>query len=253
MKRILLAGLLVLMCGVANAAQWQNAGTAQLPGTINVSDIDYNTQNYVTGPLDRLLAGYRSGLVLTYSSASELTVTAGEVMVANEDASVRLMLRNTTSTTIVWGNIDTGSEAGSTLYYIYAIAATTASETATFKISADSAKPSGYAGFGGYAKIGSFYNDASSNITKIMPSNIYPATVINTGTIANGATIALPDGYVNDQCNCFVSINTYTQTACYQNNISLSVNSSRVVTADDIFGCNPDATVTANYIIICTK
>lgn len=162
MKRIFLVGLLVLMCGVGHAAQWQNAGTAQLPGTINVSDIDYNMQNYVTGPLNRLLAGYRAKMVLTYSSASQLTVTAGEVMVENSDASVRLVLRNTSSTTVTWADLDTGSEAVSTTYYLYAIAATSAAETATFKISASSTAPSGVTY---YAKLGSFYNNASGDIS----------------------------------------------------------------------------------------
>lgn len=163
MKRMSLIFLLVfILCGVASAAQWNNGGTAQVPGTINVSDLDYNMQNYVTGPLDRLLSGYREEMKVTYSSASQLSITAGEVMVSNADESVRLVLRNTAATTVTWADIDTGSEAVSTTYYVYAVASLITSETATFKISASSTAPNGVTY---YKKIGSFYNNASGDIS----------------------------------------------------------------------------------------
>lgn len=163
--RIILSLLMILVFAVPSySAQWQNAGTAQLPGTINISDIDYNTQNYITGPLDRLLSSYRKGVLLQYNSASQLTASAGEIMVSNSAGTVRLVLRNTSATTITWSDIDTGSEAASTTYYVYAIAATSAAETATFKISASSTAPSGITY---YKRIGSFYNNSQSNISYI--------------------------------------------------------------------------------------
>lgn len=251
MKRLFLVLLMLLTCGVANAAQWQNAGTAQLPGTLNVSDVDYNTQNYVTGPLDRLLADYREGMILQYSSASQITVTAGQVMVANSDASTRLVMKTSSATTVTWADIDTGAEAGSTTYYVYAIAATSASETATFKISASSTAPTGQTY---YAKIGTFYNDASSNITLIMPNNVYPAIAISTGTVSNGATIPLPDGYVQSQCSWQVALSSFNYGIGAGPNHP-AVQASATVDANRVVSVSQGSTGTAyaNYIIIGLK
>ena len=71
------------------------------------------------------------------------------------------MRQNTTATTVTWADIDTGAEAASTTYYVYAVADADAT-TATFMISANSSTPTGATY---YKRIGSFYNDSSSNIT----------------------------------------------------------------------------------------
>lgn len=162
MFKILLA--LLLLTQPSWATQWR-AGTGELSllGSSNASDIDTNTYNSIVKPLDNLLATYNQQY-LNYTSAGTLTVSAGSVTVSNSDGSIRLMLINTTTTTIDFTNIDTGAEASNTTYYVYAIAATTSSTAATYKISASSSSPSGSTY---WYKIGSFLNNASSNIENI--------------------------------------------------------------------------------------
>ena len=72
------------------------------------------------------------------------------------------MRQNTANTTVTWADIDTGAEAASTTYYVYAVADADAT-TATFMVSANSSTPTGATY---YKKIGSFYNDSSSNIDR---------------------------------------------------------------------------------------
>lgn len=164
MFKILLV-LLLMTTPAWATVQWRNGtGANTLLGTSNASDIDTNTYNNIVSPLDSLLANYKQGIILTYSSASQLTATAGSVTVSNSDASIKLMLKNANSTTITFSDLDTGVEGSSTTYYVYAIAASASSTSATFKISASSSAPSG---FTYYKRIGSFLNDGSSNITTI--------------------------------------------------------------------------------------
>lgn len=165
----------------ALCAQWKNADTAFIDGdAVLFNDIDTNLTNYVINPSDRLLSNYRNGMALAYSSASALTVSAGEVMVSNSAGTIRLMMNNTSSASVSFSDLDTGSEASSTTYYVYAVAATTASETATFKISASGTAPSGVTY---YKKLGSFYNDSSSNIDQ---NKIYAAAYDAPFTDASG-------------------------------------------------------------------
>lgn len=117
--------------------------------------------------IDRMLANYREGMTLTYSSATTISVTAGEVMCSNSDGSVRKMRQNTSAVNVTFADIDTGAEASSTTYYLYAVADADAT-TATFKISASSTAPTGVTY---YKRLGSFYNDASSNISQIINDN----------------------------------------------------------------------------------
>lgn len=117
--------------------------------------------------LDRLLANYRQGMVLAYSSATTVTVSAGEVMCSNSDGSVRKMRNNPSATNVTFSDLDAGSEAPSTTYYIYANCDADAT-TATFKISASSTSPTGITHF---KRLGSFYNDSSSNVTSHQVTN----------------------------------------------------------------------------------
>lgn len=158
----ILLSLMVLFATPALADQWRGGtGENTLVGTTLFNDIDTVSYSNIVAPLDRLLAGYRKGMSLIYDSASQITVASGEVTVSNSDGSIRLMLQNTSNTTVTWSDIDTGAEASSTTYYIYAIAASSSATTATFKISASSTEPSGVTY---YKRIGSFYNNSSSNI-----------------------------------------------------------------------------------------
>lgn len=130
-------------------------------GTTSPSDLDTNIPiNWAAQ--DRLLSNYRQGFKIYYSSASALTVGAGEVMVSNSGGTTRLMLNKTSSTTVNWSNLDTGSEAASTTYYVYAGTSTTTDTSPTFYISASSSAPTGVTY---YKRLGSFYNNSSSAIT----------------------------------------------------------------------------------------
>ncbi len=117
--------------------------------------------------LTNLLINYREGCRVDYKSAADLYVRAGAMMITDASGNRRLR-RNTTDTTVTWADIDTGAEANSTVYYVYALADTNAT-TFTIKISTSTSAPSG-ATF--YKKIGAFYNNASGNIVGITNLNL---------------------------------------------------------------------------------
>lgn len=143
--------------------------------------------------IDRMLANYREGMTISYSSASALSVSAGEVMVSNAAGTARLMLKNDAATSVTFTDIDTGAEAPSTTYYVYAIAAAADSVAATFKISASSSAPSGVTY---YKRIGSFYNDASSNIGAVSNDNDLKKVGAWTAKTVGTTYRALSDGDV---------------------------------------------------------
>jgi len=157
-KKLFLSLLIIaVVAGNAFAAdQWDKLEPL---GTRSASDIDayVDTNNEA---LDRLLGKYRRGAEIVYASASTITVEAGEVACDNSGSSIRRWRQNTSSTTVTWSDIDTGSETGSTTYYLYAVADTDAT-TFTVEISTSSTAPSGATY---YRRLGSFYNDSSSDI-----------------------------------------------------------------------------------------
>ena len=165
MRKILLAiGILLLSVSIALAAtQWRNGtGANTILGDEQGADIDSASYNNIVKPLDTMLSKYREGCEITYLSASTLTVGDGQVMLSNADGSIRLMQSNTSNTTVTWSDLDTGSEAASTTYYIYAYQATVGDSDFDVAISASSSTPSGITY---YRRLGSFYNDSDSNIT----------------------------------------------------------------------------------------
>jgi len=157
--------------------------------------------------LDRFLSYGRHDCRISYSSASAVSVAAGSIVCSNSAGTTRQLRVNTSATSVTFADLDNGGEVASTTYYIFAIADTDAT-TFTCKISTSSTAPS----VGTYYKrLGSFYNDDSSNITQITnddSTNI----LVSTGTIVSGGTIPLPTGYVEAQCTWWVWIET-TSTA----------------------------------------
>lgn len=192
MFKLLLTLLLITITVPAWATQWR-AGTGEnsLLGSSNASDIDFNTFNSIVSPLDNLLATY-CNQYLIYNSNNNINVSSGSVMVSNSDGSIRLMLRNASPTTVDWTMLDTGAEASNTTYYIYAIASTNSSTSATYKISASSASPSGVTY---YYQIGSFLNDSNSNITQIASN--WKTGQFNSSSSKTPGTVyqALVDGF----------------------------------------------------------
>ncbi len=133
-------------------------------GTSDAADLDARIIENNTA-INLMLSTYRQDCALAYASASTLTVSSGGVMVSNSGGTVRLMVANTSNTTVSWANIDTGAEANGTTYYIYAVASGTTASTFTVMISTNSSAPTGATY---YRRLGSFYNDGSGNITSIV-------------------------------------------------------------------------------------
>lgn len=156
--------LLLFVVNVSAANRWRDGLTTFFDGdTTYFNDIDTEIDDHIIEPLERYLINAKSEMVIGYSSASQITVSAGSIVCSNSTETLVEIRRNTAATTITWADIDTGSEASATTYYVYANADADAT-TATFKISINATSPSGVTL---YKKIGSFYNDAAGNISAI--------------------------------------------------------------------------------------
>lgn len=142
------------------ADQWDTTDPA---GSSNASDIDTNiiANNEA---LDRALIRYRRGLGVNYSTAATLSVLAGEIAIPDSSDGTVRWRRTTAATSVGWSDIDTGAEASSTTYYVYATADTDITGM-VFKISASSSAPSGSTY---YRNIATFYNNSSSNIERVI-------------------------------------------------------------------------------------
>lgn len=190
MWKILLA--LILMTTPAWSQQWRGGvGESTIPGNSLAALIGYNSYNKIVQPLDNLLFNY-CNQYLSYLSSTTLSVSPGAVAVSNSQGSIRLFLMNSSSTTLSWTNLDTGSQAASTTYYVYAIAATNTSTAATYLISASNTAPSGATY---YFQIGNFTTDANTQITSFI--NNYGSTSYvgsPTSKTSNVTYQALTDG-----------------------------------------------------------
>ena len=199
--------------------------------------------------LKNLLRNYRQGCALRYKTAADIYVGAGEMSIYDASGNIRWR-RNASDLTVTWENIDTGAEAASTTYYVYAVADATGTEFTTL-ISVNAASPTG-ATF--YRKIGSFYNDGSSNIdinSIVRSTNI----AILTGVIAHGGTIPLPTGFIEGECRWMVSPNNpkvWDGAGDWETTITCSANGTRVVTMQTTGG-QYNGDYSANYIIIGVK
>ncbi|MFA6067524.1 MAG: hypothetical protein WC810_02985 [Janthinobacterium sp.] len=172
MKKVFLV-LLILSIFSVNAYavdinDWMRGdGSDVIKGTTVPSDLDTVTQNYLQDPLDRLLTETKNGCALSYTSANVVTIAVGEVACYNSTKTIKRFRRNTATTTVDLsaagvGGLDTGSEAASTWYYIYAVAD---AEATTFTViaSASATAPTGITYF---RLIGAILNDGSSDILR---------------------------------------------------------------------------------------
>lgn len=188
MKRGIILGIIFALCvtQIAYAAdQWAKLEPL---GTRAVADIDsyVGTNNEA---LDRLDFNYRKNCNCVYASASTLTVIAGEVACPNAGGDVVRWRRNSTNTTVTWSNIDTGAEANSTVYYVYAVADTDAT-TFTVVLSTNSSAPSGATY---YHKLGHFYNDSDGDITSVGNTDGLGNMVYAVGTTWASTTARTPE------------------------------------------------------------
>ena len=88
----------------------------------------------------------------------------------------------------------------------------------------------------------------AAELIEAASSNIIANFTVLTGTVSNGGTIPLPDGYTQDQCHWVASL--YSGVADDDANIVCAVSTSRVVTC---YGSSQRGTGTANYMIIGVK
>lgn len=255
---VLILGILLLSCKLSHAAsQW--AKTEPL-GTRSVSDVDYYL-GINNEAIDRLLANYRSGVKLKYSSVSSVTIQTGEIVCSNSGGDVRRLRKNTSELSTSWSvatnGLDSGAEASSTTYYIYAVCDADA-ETFTSLVSTNSSAPSGATY---YKRLGYFTNNSSSDIESVTNDN--ENSIVATGTITGGSTISLPSGYSTDECNYIASVNDvygWTASAGTASDVetNISINSSRVVTCRArVYDTNGTARDwhdrTCNYLITCYR
>lgn len=252
LKKILLGVLVLSMAAmpVLAANEWRNAAGVTPPGTTAINDIDTVIDSYIVQPAERILGYERRGMKLTYSSASQLTVSAGSVG-CNDGATTFKLRVNTSSTTVTWSDIDTGAEASNTSYYVYSSCDADAT-TATFKISTSSSAPSGVTS---YRRLGSFTNNSSGDIEQV--ANDDETVIVATGTVSNGGTISLPSGWAQDECKWTVGLGSGSVSGSHSDGIyyTATVNSSRVATCTytDINGGGSSGTTTCNYIIVCHR
>jgi hypothetical protein len=115
-----------------------------------------------TESINNLLLSYRNGCAVEYKGAADLYVRSGKIAIPDDSGNLRFR-RNTSDLTVDWTMIDTGTEATSTVYYVYAVA-DAGGTTFTVKISTSASAPSGCTF---YKLIGTFYNDGSGDIQEV--------------------------------------------------------------------------------------
>lgn len=222
------------MSSVSSSAieQWKN-GTDEhtILGTTSPSDIDTVSYDNIVAPLNRFVAEGKFNCILSYASASTLTVATGGVVVSNSAGTIRLMLNNTSATTVSWADLDVGVEAVSTTYYVYAYASAVADTTFACKISINATTPTGITY---YKRLGSFYNDANGDITNIVSDGysvgvgsvtkdmLKTATGEVSGTTAG--VLSLPGGEYGffPQCKGTMLVDTYGRGLTIYHNGTLS-------------------------------
>lgn len=111
-------------------------------------------QTHLAALLDMMKDGYAGGRCYK-KDADEIYVGPFAGIIANAAGTVKKLRISTSVTTLSAANLDTGSFAALTYYYIYATA-DSAATTPTFVISASASAPTGYTY---YRRLGWFYNE----------------------------------------------------------------------------------------------
>ena len=230
---ILVFGIL-FQAPVYSADQWDES---QVAGTRNASDIDaYMIVN--NEALDRVNRYLKFGMGMNYATAATLTVLTGSIAIPNAGATTIRWRSNTASTSVGWSDIDTGAEASSTTYYVYATADTDITGM-VFKISASSSAPSGSTY---YRSIGQFYNDSSSNITDVISyrsdqGTDYPDVIEGWVNFQGTGTVTINDSYnVASITDNGTGDYTVTWSTAFANaNYSVTATCSEGVSSDGLF------------------
>ncbi len=229
---VLIIAFNIISCqSICYAAQWRHStGESTILGSESAADIDSASYNDIVAPLDRLLSNYRLNCQIVYASASTLTVQSGAVTLSNSDGTIRLMQKNSADTTVSWSNLDTGSEAASSTYYLWAFVSTATDTDFSVCISTSSTTPSGKTY---YRRLGSFYNDSSSNITNITnDEDLHIASVYDYGT----STSSYTNRAVNTIKICYGTIPSLANSGTAAiTNLPFSSASSYIVTVGSSF------------------
>lgn len=106
----------------------------------------------------RIYVLYRSGLLVEYDTAAQLTVGVGEIELGVSDK----RRQNLTPTTVTWADLDTGAEAASTFYYVWGYADPDNASNIAYAISTSSSDATGVTN---ERLVGWFYNGAGSDIS----------------------------------------------------------------------------------------
>lgn len=191
---LIIVALFLGMSSGETSNQWQEGtGENTILGTISPSDIDKDSYENMGDPLDRVLSKYQQGCRIVYASASTITVESGEAVMSNSGGTIRLFQQNTSDTTVSWSDIDTGSEASGTRYYVWLFQETVTTATFDVCVSLSSAAPSGKTY---YRLIGNFYNDSSGNITDIQNDGFFSDLGEWVSKSSDVSYQALTDGYI---------------------------------------------------------
>lgn len=184
-----LIAIFLLICPNLVFAEWD----VNIPlAADNLTDFPVDNQENLDR-LELVLKEYPKGITLSYSSGSTIVASTGGIVCSDATGVTKKFRGNTSTTNITFSDIDTGAEASSTTYYVYANCDAVAT-TATFKISLSSTTPTGLTS---YKRIGSFYNDSSSNITNIDNDDITTSELNQWSSKTLGVTYqALTDGFV---------------------------------------------------------
>lgn len=131
------------------------------------------------------LEAIRTTISLTWIDANTVRASAGLIYCKNSGGTIRVLRKNTSTTDITFSDIDTGSRAVSTRYYVWANADATAS-TVTFKISTSSSSPSGVTLYG---LVGNFMTNAtgSGNIIQNSVTGIKGIKQVGFKYVSSGA------------------------------------------------------------------
>lgn len=199
---------MLICCNVYAGNQWRQGGTEKsIAGSESPSDIDTVSYENIVAPNERLLSNYQEGCKVSYSSATTISIALGEIMLSNSGGTIRLMQQNTSAKTATFSNIDTGAEEASKTYYVYAYQGTVTDTDFDIIISLSSSAPTGATY---YARLGSFYNNADSDIEQISNDNesLETSYILGQGTyykidtgsvsVASGSTTAVSFSFTFD-------------------------------------------------------
>jgi len=170
MKKILILFIMAVFiasnCYGVDIDDWKRGdGSIPVKGTNSESDVDTLISSYIVDPLNVLLANYRQGCALSYTSTTVVTIGIGEVSTSDSGGTVHRFRKNTATTTVDFavsgvGGLDTGAVAASTTYYIYADADATAT-TFTGIASLSATTPTGVTNF---KRLGYVITNSSSQL-----------------------------------------------------------------------------------------